>query len=71
VVQSDLFEALCSVTVLPVTRELQSAPLMRIAVEPTDGNALRKKFQVMRTPHRAFSARHFGRFNGRNAPERP
>jgi len=47
VVQSDLFEALASVTVLPVTSELRSAPLMRLAVEPTDGNGLRKKSQVM------------------------
>jgi len=47
VVQSDLFEALASVTVLPVTSESRSAPLMRLAVEPTDGNGLRKKSQVM------------------------
>ncbi len=47
VVQSDLFEALGSVTVLPVTSEMRSAPLMRIPVDPTDGNGLRRKSQVM------------------------
>ncbi len=31
---------------LPVTSELRNAPLMRISVEPSDGNGLRKKSQV-------------------------
>jgi mRNA interferase MazF len=43
IVQSDLFDALASVTVLPVTSELRTAPLLRIAVEPTADNGLRKK----------------------------
>jgi mRNA interferase MazF len=47
VIQSDLFEALGSVTVLPVTGELRTAPLMRVSVEPTNSNGLRKKSQVM------------------------
>jgi mRNA interferase MazF len=46
-VQSDLFDALGSVSVLPITSELRTAPLMRISVEPTEGNGLRKKSQVM------------------------
>jgi mRNA interferase MazF len=47
VIQSDLFDALGSVTVLPVTSELRAAPLLRIPVEPAVGNGLRKKSQVM------------------------
>jgi mRNA interferase MazF len=47
VIQSELFESLGSVTVLPVTSELRAAPLLRIAIEPSTGNGLRKKSQVM------------------------
>jgi mRNA interferase MazF len=47
VIQSDYFEALASVTVLPVTGELRGAPLLRIAIEPNADNGLRKKSQVM------------------------
>jgi mRNA interferase MazF len=47
VIQSDLFEALASVTVLPVTSELRATPLLRIAVDPSTDNGLRKKSQVM------------------------
>lgn len=47
VVQSDLFDTLASVTVLPVTSELRFAPLLRISIEPNAENGLRKKSQVM------------------------
>jgi mRNA interferase MazF len=47
VVQSDLFDTLASVTVLPVTSELRAAPLLRISIEPNTGNGLRKNSQVM------------------------
>ena len=47
VVQSDYFDALASVTVLPVTSELRAAPLLRIALEPDSDNGLRKKSQIM------------------------
>lgn len=47
VVQADLFDSLASVTVLPVTSELRTAPLLRISIEPNTGNGLRKKSQVM------------------------
>ena len=47
VVQSDLFDALASVTVLPVTSELRTAPLLRISIEPNSGNGLRKNSQIM------------------------
>jgi len=42
-----LFESLGSVTILPVTSELRAAPLLRISVEPSAENGLRKKSQVM------------------------
>jgi mRNA interferase MazF len=47
VVQSDLFDTLASVTVLPVTSELRAAPLLRISIEPNADNGLRKNSQVM------------------------
>ena len=47
IIQSDFFDALASVTVLPITSELRAAPLLRIPVDPGEGNGLRKKSQVM------------------------
>ena len=47
IVQSDLFDSLASVTVLPVTSELRAAPLLRISIEPNTDNGLRKNSQVM------------------------
>ena len=47
VIQSDLFDAHPSVTILPVTGELRNAPLFRIAVNPTEQNGLTKPSQVM------------------------
>jgi len=47
VVQSDLFDTLASVTVLPVTSELRAAPLLRISIEPNTDSGLRKNSQVM------------------------
>ena len=48
VVQADLFnETHASVTVAPVTSTLVSAPLFRLAVEPSARNGLRALSQVM------------------------
>jgi mRNA interferase MazF len=47
VIQSDYFDALASVTVLPVTSELRAAPLLRISLVPDTENGLRKKSQIM------------------------
>ncbi|MDZ5455908.1 type II toxin-antitoxin system PemK/MazF family toxin [Azohydromonas lata] len=47
VVQADQFEALATVTVLPVTSTLVDAPFMRITVEPDARNGLSKPSQVM------------------------
>ena len=47
VIQSDLFGALASITILPVTSTLRATPLFRITIKPTDRNALRRASQVM------------------------
>lgn len=46
-VQSDLFDAHPSVTVLPITSELRDAPLFRVRVEPSEENGLRKVSEIM------------------------
>ena len=47
VIQSDAFQELPSVTLLPLTSGLRSAPLMRLSVEPTPANGLEKLSQIM------------------------
>jgi mRNA interferase MazF len=47
IIQSDLFDAHPSVTILPVTSELRPTPLFRIALEPSAINQLSKPSQVM------------------------
>jgi len=47
VIQSDVFQQHASVTLLPLTSGLRSAPLMRLAVEPSKENGLEKLSQVM------------------------
>lgn len=47
VIQSDLFDAHPSVTVLPVTSALHDAPLFRVSVRPDSRNGLRAESQVM------------------------
>ena len=47
VVQSDLFDAHPSVTVLPVTSEIVNAPLFRLALVPDARNGLQRPSQVM------------------------
>lgn len=47
IIQSDHFEVHSSVTILPVTSELRTAPLLRITVNPSEANGLRKISQVM------------------------
>ena len=46
ILQADLF-ALASVTLAPVTSELYDAPLLRIGVDPSADNGLRKPSQIM------------------------
>ena len=47
VVQSDLFDDLPAVTVLPITSALVDAPLMRVPVEPSPKNGLGRRSQIM------------------------
>jgi len=47
VIQSDLFDAHPSVTVLPVTSELRETPLFRVRIEPSPENGLRKISEIM------------------------
>ena len=47
VIQSDQFDGTGTVTVLLVSGTLVDAPLIRTTVEPTPGNGLRKRSQVM------------------------
>jgi mRNA interferase MazF len=47
VIQSDLFEAHPSITILPVTSELRETPLFRVRIEPSGENGLRKASEIM------------------------
>ena len=47
VIQSDLYEHLNSVTVLPLTSSVLSAESCRVAVEMSEQNGLRQRSQVM------------------------
>ena len=47
VIQSDLFDAHPSVTILPVTSELRDAPLFRITLQPSEANGLARPSQIM------------------------
>ena len=47
VVRSNRFADLAGVTVLPITGTLLEAPLLRVEVEPSAGNGLAKRSQVM------------------------
>lgn len=47
VIQSDLFDAHPSITILPVTSELRDAPLFIIPVQTNEKNGLRNPSQIM------------------------
>ncbi|MFD2837844.1 type II toxin-antitoxin system PemK/MazF family toxin [Azotobacter vinelandii] len=47
VIQSDLFSALPSVTILPITSDLREAPLYRIDIEAAPRTGLHKPSQIM------------------------
>jgi len=47
IIQSDLFDAHPSLTVLPVTSELRETPLFRVSVNPSTTNCLSKASQIM------------------------
>ena len=47
VVQADHFGHLASITVLPITSTLVDAPLLRVPIEPGEGNGLARRSQIM------------------------
>lgn len=64
VIQSDLFDAHPSVTLLPVTSELRDAPLFRIPLEPNKSNGLSKPSQVMVDKSQSISREKIGKVIG-------
>ena len=46
-IQSDLFSGMPFRTILPLTSTLVEGPLLRVPVEPSDGNGLRAPSQIM------------------------
>jgi mRNA interferase MazF len=65
VIQSDLFDAHPSVTILPVTGELRDAPLFRITVQPNELNGLSKPSQVMVDKPQSVAREKIGQVIGR------
>lgn len=67
VIQADSFDGLPTVSVLPVTGTLTTAPLLRVTVQPDKENGLRKASQVMIdkviTVKRDKTGEAFGRIN--------
>ena len=47
IIQSDLFDALATITVLPITSTLVQAPVFRVPLTPNARNGLRKPSQIM------------------------
>jgi mRNA interferase MazF len=47
IVQDDSFDATASVTICAFTSDPTEAPLIRIQVEPSEGNGLRERSQMM------------------------
>ncbi|CCD30175.1 putative PemK-like protein [Candidatus Glomeribacter gigasporarum BEG34] len=47
IIQSDLFNALESVSVLPLTSDLEDAPVFRVVIEPTGRNGISRLSQAM------------------------
>lgn len=68
VIQANQFSEHASVTVLPVTSGLLAAPLLRVTVQPSAANGLRKPSQMMidkaMTVKRSKAGAAFGRISG-------
>jgi mRNA interferase MazF len=69
VIQDDAFEALASITVLPLTSELRDWTLFRITIEPSQGTGLRRRSQVMVHKAATVSRSRIGQRIGRLDPE--
>jgi mRNA interferase MazF len=64
VIQSDLFDAHPSITILPVTSALRDAPLFRIQVHPNADNGLRRTSAVMVDKHQTVAREKVGKTIG-------
>jgi mRNA interferase MazF len=47
IVQDDAFDATASITICPFTTHIASAPLLRLAIEPSERSGLRVPSQMM------------------------
>lgn len=65
IIQSDLFDAHPSVTILPVTGELRDTPLFRVAVQPNETNGLNKPSQIMVDKSQSVARAKIGQVIGR------
>ena len=65
VIQSEPFQELDSVTVLPLTSDLRNWPLFRITVEPSLLNGLHERSQIMVDKTATVPRRKLGRRIGR------
>lgn len=69
VIQADIFGALPSVTVLPITSELRDVPNIRVTVEPDSLNRLKVPSQIMVDKANTLSTRKVGPPFGRLAQD--
>ncbi|MCG6205476.1 type II toxin-antitoxin system PemK/MazF family toxin [Rhodopseudomonas sp. HC1] len=69
VVQTEDFEEVPSVAVLPLTTDLRDVAVIRIAVEPSPDNGLLQLSQIMVDKITAVARRRVGRRIGRLAPD--
>ena len=60
VIQSDLFDAHPSFTILPLTSDLEHAPQVRIRIEPTATNGLKLVSEVMVDKIQSLPLKRFG-----------
>ena len=65
IIQSDLFNEILSVTVLPLTSTRVEAPLLRIDVPPTIKNGLQRHSQVMVDKTTTIKRQRIGQIIGR------
>lgn len=69
VIQSDLFAAHPSVTVLPVTSKIKNTPLFRIALAPSPLNGLQQASEIMVDKAQSISRTKVGAVFGRLSDE--
>jgi mRNA interferase MazF len=65
IIQSQPFQELDSVTLLPLTSDLRNWPLFRITVDPDPQNGLHERSQIMVDKAATVSRRKVGRLIGR------